>query len=175
MWTLINASANVAPSTATEFLSQSRGEFRLRIPHRLIAELRPVQQAGAALVDCLHGTRGSGTGDIPEPCAPAAPSQSPNRSPSTASPSAPVSASLILVLRYFWCWPYHLTLFLVLRLSPADSRDRLHNQRPTQPQVRGVPFGPDHPANGFLFHAETQKAFRSQKAPISGWAMLGRP
>src|SRR6188474_969049 len=80
----VPASADVAASTATEFLSQSRREFRLPIPHRLMAEhdaadqkhlgeiaqaelvaqapehherddvariLRPVQQAGAALVE----------------------------------------------------------------------------------------------------------------------------
>jgi hypothetical protein len=80
----VPAAANVAAPTATEFLSQSRREFRLPIPHRLVAEhdaadqehlgeiaqaelvaqapehherddvariLRPVQQAGAALVE----------------------------------------------------------------------------------------------------------------------------
>src|SRR5689334_5943770 len=82
----IPAAADAAASTATEFLSQSRREFRLPIPHRLMAEhdaadqehlgeiaqaelvaqapehherddvariLRPVQQAGAALIELL--------------------------------------------------------------------------------------------------------------------------
>src|SRR5690349_3061934 len=112
----IPAAADAAASTATEFLSQSRREFRLPIPHRLMAEhdaadqehlgeiaqaelvaqapehherddvariLRPVQQAGAALIELLAALT-AGTGDIPEPCAPASPSQPPSRSPSTA-------------------------------------------------------------------------------------------